>query len=76
MVRDHPDREGIINAFAVKGKGPLLMSLYRPILTLLRDADLRRRMGEAGGKRYEALFTQERETKEYERLYLELVKAR
>jgi len=43
------------------------------LIELLRDPERRRIMGAAGYRRYKAFFTQEREEREYEALYAELL---
>jgi glycosyltransferase involved in cell wall biosynthesis/SAM-dependent methyltransferase len=48
--------------------------LAEKILQLLRDPARRLRMGAAGFARYQEHFTIEREVREYERLYLELLR--
>lgn len=49
------------------------LELAEKILTLLRDPERRRRMGEAGYARYHRHFTIAREVGEYQRLYAELI---
>jgi len=49
--------------------------LGEKIVALLRDPARRRCMGAAGSARYQKHFTIEREVREYEQLYLELVSA-
>lgn len=48
--------------------------LAAKIIGLIQQPELRDAMGEAGYRRYKQHFTQEREVKEYERLYLELLR--
>ncbi len=48
--------------------------LGEKIVALLRDPARRGRMGAAGAARYQEHFTIEREVREYERLYLELLR--
>ena len=44
------------------------------ILVLLRNKKLREKMGLAGRKRVKEYFTQEKMIKEYEKLYLKMIK--
>lgn len=46
-------------------------SFFDAVATLLRDADLRRRMGEAGRRRVEEAYSQDRMVEAYEHLYME-----
>jgi glycosyltransferase involved in cell wall biosynthesis len=50
-------------------------ALAERIVELLQHADARRRMGEAGRRRYEALFTLDRMAAEYERLFVDLARS-
>jgi glycosyltransferase involved in cell wall biosynthesis len=60
-------REGV-NGFLVEPEDAA--SLAGALERLLNDPNLRRRMGEAGRKRYEASFTARQMTRRYEKLYL------
>ena len=60
-------REGV-NGFLVEPEDAA--SLAGSLERLLNDPHLRRRMGEAGRKRYEASFTARQMTRRYEKLYL------
>jgi sugar transferase (PEP-CTERM/EpsH1 system associated) len=60
-------REGV-NGLLVAPEDP--EALAGALEKLLKDPTLRKRMGEAGRKRYEASFTARQMTRRYERLYL------
>lgn len=60
-------REGV-NGFLVEPEDP--GALAGALERLLNDPHLRRRMGDAGRKRYEASFTARQMTRRYEKLYL------
>ena len=60
-------REGV-NGLLVPPEDPV--ALAGALAKLLNDPQLRKRMGEAGRKRYEASFTARQMTRRYERLYL------
>lgn len=60
-------REGV-NGLLVEPEDPV--ALANALERLLNDPQLRRKMGDAGRKRYEASFTARQMTRHYEKLYL------